>query len=366
MPSRKRTASSLLRRLLLAAWAVLPAASWAAKPVPVFEVDVAGQTPAALRQAMRAALVRATGRQEAASDPAFAGLIADAPKYVAGYQRGAQGEMQVVFNSAAVAQAIAAAGRSLWDPVRPFTLIVISPPADEADQANDDAQLEQAAQARGLPISIVPLPVTDSSGNLLPRAALLAMAHRYGADELLIGTPPAQASAAPSAPQGGLAPPPASAPPASPPPSGAAAAAAPGASGPSPGSSGAPGQQWQWTLETDFISQSWSGAITTGVDRTVDLLAPSAGPAAQDVTRAARIEIDGVDSLADYANIELMLPAVPGVSAANVVRVDGTRVVFDLTARGGEAAVARALAASPRFAPAAGAGALPVFRYRPD
>jgi hypothetical protein len=362
MPSRKRTASSLLRRLLLAAWAVLPAACWAAKPVPVFEVDVAGQTPAALRQALRAALVRATGRQEAASDPAFAGLIADAPKYVAGYQRGAQGETQVVFNSAAVAQAIAAAGRSLWDPVRPFTLIVISPPADQADQANDDAQLEQAAQARGLPISIVPLPVTDPSGNLLPRGALLAMAHRYGADELLIGTPPAQAGAAPWAPPaapGGVAPAPASAAPASPAPSGAAPAVA-------PGTSGAPGQQWQWTLETDFISQTWSGSIRTGVDRTVDLLAPSAGSAAQDVTRAAQIEIDGVETLADYANIELMLPAVPGVSAANVIRVDGARVVFDLAARGGEAAVARSLSASPRFAPVPGAGALPVFRYRPD
>ncbi len=362
MPSRKRIASSLVRRLLLAAWAVLPAVSWAAKPVPVFEVDIAAQTPAALRQAMRAALVRATGRREAATDPAFAGLIADAAKYVAGYQRGAQGETQVVFNSAAVAQAIAAAGRSLWDPVRPFTLIVISPPADQADQASDDTQLEQAAEARGLPISIVPLPVTDQSGNLLPRAALLAMAHRYGADELLIGTPPAQASSAPSAPaaqEGATSPPPASVAPAPPAPSGAASAAA-------PGTSAAPGQQWQWTLETDFISQTWSGSITTGIDRTVGLLAPSAGPAAEDATREARIEIDGVETLADYANIELMLAAVPGVSAANVTRVDGARVVFDLAARGGEAAVARSLAASPRFAPAPGAGALPVFRYRPD
>ena len=31
----------------------------------------------------------------------------------------------------------------------------------------------------------MPLPVTDDSGNLLPREALLEMAHRYGAEQLL-------------------------------------------------------------------------------------------------------------------------------------------------------------------------------------
>jgi hypothetical protein len=352
MPTRTTIASSSARRYLLAACAALPAAGWAARPVPVFEVDVAGQTPPALEQAMRAALVRATGRQEAAEDPAFADLIANAPKYVAGYQSGPQGEMQVIFNSAAVAQAIAAAGRSLWDPVRPFTLIVISPPPDEADQASDDSQIEQAAQARGLPISIVPLTVTDQSGNLLPRDALLELAHRYGADQLLIGHPPAGSASLPPAP--GASPPP-------PPPS-AGTAGATAAPTPAPVLS----QQWQWTLETNFTGQTWSGSLVTGVDQTVDLLAPPPGPAGADVARETQIEIDGVTNLADYANIELMLAAVPGVSAANVIEVDGTRAVFDLMVRGGEAAIARSLAGSPRFSPAGGTGALPVFRYRAD
>jgi hypothetical protein len=207
MPGRHTQAKSPVRAtLLLAACVALPAAAWAARPVPVFQVDVAGQTVPDLQQAMRAALVRATGRRESASDPVFGGLIADAAKYVQGYDRGPQGELQVTFNTAAVDQAIAALDRSVWDPNRPFTLVVLYPPPDQADQAADQAQLGQAAEQRGLPISIVPLPVTDASGNLLSRQALLEMAHRYGAEQLLLGRPPpagnapAGATAAPGAP----------------------------------------------------------------------------------------------------------------------------------------------------------------------
>ena len=178
---------------------MLPPAAWAARPVPVFQVDVAGQSMPALQQAMRAALVRATGRRESATDPVFAGLITDASKYVQSYDRGPRGEMQVLFNGPAVDKAIAAVDRSVWDPDRPFTLVVLYPQPGQDEQAADQAGLEQAAEERGLPISIVPLPVADESGNLLSREALLAMAHRYGAEQLLVGSPPAVAPAPPAA-----------------------------------------------------------------------------------------------------------------------------------------------------------------------
>lgn len=336
MPCRQTTAKRLVREaLLLAACAVPPAAAWAARPVPVFQVDVAGQSAPALQEAMREALVRATGRRESASDPVFASLIADAPKYVQSYDRGPRGEMQVIFNSAAVDQAIAAVDRSVWDPNRPFTLVVLNPPPAQADQAADQAGLEQAAEQRGLPISIVPLPVTDDSGNLLSRQALLEMAHRFGAEQLLVGrppAPPAPAAPAPAAPGTGAA--------------GNAAAGAPAATAPasSPG-----GSSWQWTLYTDFTSQSWTGPLTAGVEDTVDLLAPPVGAAAANASGETEVEIQGVTSLADYANIEQMLGAVPGVSRANVKQVSGDAVVFDLTVRGGGAAIERALSSSPSF-----------------
>jgi len=369
MPCRQTTARSLVREaLLLAALAALPAAAWAAHAVPVFQVDVTGQSAPALQQAMREALVRATGRRESASDPVFGGLITDAPRYVQGYDRGPQGELQVLFNAAAVAKTIAALDRSVWDPNRPFTLVVIYPPPEQADQAGDQTGLEQAAEQRGLPISIVPLPVADDSGNLLPRESLLEMAHRYGAEQVLIGRPPVTAIPSP-------APAPAAA---------ASAAPAPGATPPPPGTmqsiatatqpAAPPGQAeaWQWTLYTDFSSQSWSGPLTAGIDNTVDLLAPPPGAAAANAPGETEIEIEGVSSLADYANIELMLGAVPGVSKANVRQVSGNSVLFDLTVRGGGSAIERALSGSPSFSrvgPAAqgvGTSGMPlVYRYRP-
>jgi Uncharacterized protein conserved in bacteria (DUF2066) len=396
MPGRKTTAKSLVREaLLLAACAALPAAAWAARPVPVFQVDVAGQSAPDLQQGMREALIRATGRRESATDPVFGALIADAPKYVQGYDRGPQGELQVIFDAAQVDQAIAALDRSTWDPNRPFTLVVIYPPPDQAEQAADQAGLEQAAEERGLPISIVPLPVVDSSGNLLAREALLEMTHQYGAEQLLVGSPLATSAPPPGAPPGappsaapsGAAPSPGTAPAgATPAPAGspaipAAAPAAAPAAQPSP-SAEASGE-WRWTLYTEFTSQSWNGPLTAGIENTVDLLAPPAGPVAANVPGEAEIEIEGVSTLADYANIELMLGAVPGVSKADVRKVDGDSVVFEVTVRGGGPAIDRALSASPNFArvaPAgssapgggstpgggtAGAAAPLVYRYRP-
>lgn len=364
--SRSQTIAKRLVReaLLLAACAVLPAAAWAAHAVPVFQVDVAGQSVPALQDAMRAALVRATGRRESANDPVFGGLVGEAPKYVQSYDRGPQGELQVIFNAAEIDKAISALDRSVWDPNRPFTLVVLYPPPEQTEQGADQAGLEQAAEQRGLPISIVPLPVTDGSGNLLPREALLEMAHRYGAEQLLIGRPPGSASAAPAAIAPGNAP-------------GAAAAAAPpgalqapAATLPAqPGSMGA----WQWTLYTDFTTQTWSGSMTAGIDDTVDLLAPPAGAAAASAPGETEVEIDGVTTLADYGNIELMLGAVPGVSRADVIQVSADSVLFELTVRGGGAAIDRALSSSPSFtrvgpSPQGGgaASAAPlVYRYRP-
>lgn len=381
MPRRHTNAKLVRAALLLAACTALPVAAWAARPVPVFQVDVAGQSVPALQQAMRAALVRATGRRESANDPVYAGLIADAPKYVRSYDRGPQGELQVLFDGPAVDKAIAGVDRSAWDPNRPFTLVVLYPPPDQTDQPADAAGLEQTAEERGLPISIVPLPVSDASGNLLQREALLEMAHRYGADQLLVGTPPAAPPASPAptpvtpgaAPQGNgvQATPPAPAagalPAAAPP-----GAAQPNAAAPPPAAQPGAATAWQWRLYTDFTTQSWSGPLTAGIDDTVDLLAPPAGATAANAAGVTQVQIEGVSSLADYANIELMLGAVPGVSAANIRQVTGDSILFDLTVRGGGATVDRALGSSPSFtrvSPATptggGSGAVLIYRYRP-
>src|SRR4030081_2630038 len=186
-PGPKSTTANRRVRALLASLCalccVLPLSSWAAgRPVRVYEVDVEGQSGAAVQDAMRQGLVRATGRRESADDPALASVLADATKYVKGYAVGPRGQAQVVFDAAAVEQAISAAGRSSWDRERPFTLVVLRPPRNRAAEDAARAELERVAAERGLPISLLPLTVVDGDGNLLTAAALLQSAQRYGGD----------------------------------------------------------------------------------------------------------------------------------------------------------------------------------------
>ncbi|HYK25953.1 MAG TPA: DUF2066 domain-containing protein, partial [Steroidobacteraceae bacterium] len=68
---------------LLAFAVVLVPRSWAGRPVPIFEATVrGGDQTAAAEEAMREVLVRATGRKDAASDPALAPLMMHAAQYV--------------------------------------------------------------------------------------------------------------------------------------------------------------------------------------------------------------------------------------------------------------------------------------------
>src|SRR6202789_3665558 len=176
--SAKHRGRGSLACLALLLCGVVPFSAWAARAVRVYEVDVSGQSTTALQDAMRQALVRATGRRESANDPALASLIEEPPKYVKSYSPGPRGETQVLFDRAAVERAIAGAGRSVWDPERPFSLVVLFPAPARADGDAARATLEQAAAARGLLISVIPLSIVDANGAELGRDALLAMGQR--------------------------------------------------------------------------------------------------------------------------------------------------------------------------------------------
>ena len=84
-------------------------------------------------------------------------------------------------------RAISAAGRSTWDTNRPFTLVVLSPPPTGPAAEVARRELDAAAEARGLPISLVPLPLVDAPGAELSRDALSAAAQQLGGDAVLVG-----------------------------------------------------------------------------------------------------------------------------------------------------------------------------------
>jgi hypothetical protein len=292
----------------------------ALRPVRVYEVDIEGQSPAALQDAMRQALVRATGRRESADDPALASLVSGAPRYVQTRTTGPRGQAQVVFDGAAIERAIAAAGRSVWERERPFTLVVLDPPRNHAAEQVARAELERVAAERGLPISLIPLPLTDGAGNALGAEALLQSAQRYGGDQILVGR---GADAGADAPL-------------------------------------------QWTLYTHALNSSWSGSLAAAIDHTVDVLVPQPATSLADAEAAARVQVEGVNSLAAYAAVERLLQSTPGVRRANIAAADAGSVTFDVTARGGAAGLGQALAGSPRLVRTGGVGDSVVYRYQPQ
>lgn len=295
-------------------------AAWAGRPVRVYEVDLKGaQSPAALQDAMRVALVRATGRRESATDPALAGLISEAQNYVKGYTPATHGQSQVIFDGVAVERAIVAAGRTAWDRNRPFTLVILYPPVARAAEDATRTEVEQTAIARGLPVTVVPLSPLDAAGNDLGRDALMQVAQRYGGDAVLVGR----------------------------------------------GDTGSANAQLQWTLHTSLSSESWSGPLAAGVNGAVDTLAPEQGGSLAQTEATARVEIDAVTTLTDYANVQRMLESVPGARRADVGAASGHLVVFDVLARGGGDAISHALAGSGHLARSDASSGRLAYQYRP-
>lgn len=312
--------------------------AWAGRPVRVYDVTVRGtQSDVSVEDAMREALVRATGRRESATDPAFSSLIAQAHSYVKAYEPAPRGETQVVFDGVAIERAIAAAGRSVWDQNRPFTLVMLYPPLTRAAQDAARSELEQAAMRRGLPITLLPLSPLDPAGNVIGHDALMQLAQRYGGDAVLVGRSEANSPAA--------------------------AASSTGTDATAVDSTNVNGT-WQWTLYTSFSNESWRGSLAAGIDGTVDDLAAPQGAALSQTEINVRIGIEGVATLADYAAVGRLLESIPGVRHAGIAEVDGATATFDLLVRGGADAVNHALSGSAHLVPLQPASAQLVYQYR--
>jgi hypothetical protein len=283
------------------------APAWALRPVQVYQVTVRGASAAnVVADGMREALVRATGRRDAPANPQLAGIVQDAAQYLKGSRSLAGGAVQLDFDAGRLGQAITAAGASLWDSNRPFTLVAISPvPSGPAGDALR-IQLEQTAEGRGLPISLVPLAVADATGVPLPDDVVLQSAQALGGDAVLIGR---------------------------------ADPANPG--------------QWQWHLVSSYTSEGWTGDSDVGVNGAADSLASVAINSGSKVLVQVAVQIAGVASLTDYARVEQLLRALPGVQSSGLTAAQGTTANFTVGMRGGGEALVRALTGSPHLGAAA-------------
>jgi hypothetical protein len=289
--------------------------------VRLYDVQIKGEATApAVQDAMRRVLVRATGRREAANDPALSAIVNDAPKYVQGTRRAPNGDTQITFDSTALEQAIATAGRSVWDRERPFTFVVFNPPLSGAAAETARLELERAAETRGLPISLAPVPVVDANGVELPRDMVLQGAQRLGGDAVLIAK----------------------------------------------GDSAALNGVYQWTLQTQYATENWNGALDAGVNGAVDALARVQDTAAPLAELEAFVQVAGVTTLNDYAAVSRLLDGIPGTRRVTLSEVSGGSATFSVLVRGGAEAVDRALSNAGHLARAGspGGGRL-VYEYKP-
>ena len=274
--------------------------AWALRPVQVYAVTVRGASAGSVvADGMREALVRATGRRDAPANPQLAGILQNAAQYLKGSRGLPGGAVQVDFDATTLAAAIVAAGASLWDSNRPFTLVAVNPvptgPAGDALRV----QLEQTAEERGLPISFVPLAVSDPAGVPLTDDAILQSAQALGGDAVLIGRADAT----------------------------------------NPG-------QWQWHLVSSYTSDGWSGDPDAGINGAADSLATVSTETGSRPLVQVAVQVTGVTTLTDYARVEQLLRAVSGVQTSGLTAAQGTMALFTVGVRGGGEALVRALSGS--------------------
>jgi uncharacterized protein len=274
-----------------------------------------GESAAAFQEAMRIALVRATGKRDADADPALGTMVSQARRYVQVFKPASGGGTQITFDGAAIERAIAAAGRTVWARERPVTLVILR---DAAGDSSDDTRktVSEVALLRGLPIAMGSASAggIPTAGDVSREVALSALA-RQGADAVLVGD----------------------------------------------GSAGT----WRWTLHTPALSENWAGAIGDGVHGTVDALVRAADAIQALPELETVVEVAGVNSLKDYATVSTILTNIGGVRRAGVSETAQGLAVFRVAARGGLDTVLGALASDARFERAEpGAGGAAAFRYR--
>lgn len=155
---------------------------------------------AAAGEALRQVAVRVTGRRAAATDPALAGLYADARRYARTFRSVGGNQVAVAFDPDALEAALLQAGQRLWPAERPLTLVVLvgtRPGAPRALGGGVEPDVRRAviaaAQLRGLPLAwptgmpaaLEQARVDDAlAGRLEP---LRELARQFGADAVLLG-----------------------------------------------------------------------------------------------------------------------------------------------------------------------------------
>jgi uncharacterized protein len=284
--------------------------------VPVADRSEAAQA-AAFQAAMRAVLVRVTGRRSVDDEPGFQPLLANARRYVQQYRAAGEGQLWVALDGPAIERWLTQNGQPLWGHERPTTLVLLAVQSGGAgsvitteDSSELKTAIDAAAAARGLPL------VWPSASELQKYhvdfaavyqgapATLADMGRRLGTDGLLIGR----------------------------------------ANGPGVNAT----VRWLHVFQSN--SSESSGALE-GVNRAADLYAGLF--AASGSLVPVSIEVVGVTDLREYASLETYLESLTFISHVSVESLGGGTIRFRLATRGGIEPLQRALSLNGRLQPIA-------------
>lgn len=310
------TPRAVLAAALLVGFAGLPAP--AAESVRFNEVTVPlTEQSAAFPEAMRVALVRATGRREAATDAQFQALVGDAARYVQIYRPARAGAgTQVTFDAVALERAIVAAGGAVWPRERPVALVVILQAPPGADPVAARRALEDAATARGLPLRLSSAQSAGLAGIAdVGSEVALAAAQRAGADVALLARGDASG--------------------------------------------------WRWSFHAPQQELEFQGGVEAGIEGAADALSAAAVAVLAQPEREVLVQVDGVSGLREYAEVTRLLGAATGVRAVTLVESSGSQASFAVQARGGADGLAAGLAGSPRLRPVDSASDRLVYALEP-
>jgi hypothetical protein len=261
----------------------------------------------AFNRALDEVLVKVTGQRALATDSTRRRAVGPAGLLVRQYQPGAGGQVRVSFDPGALRRRLDAANLPVWADDRPRTLVILpaDAPAGPITQSGGTVPagpftgpvsgpvsssrqlLMDTAARRGIPVVLAPKPVTEESGSEDPLLDPEATARAAGANLLLVGR------RAPSA-------------------------------GPA---------AFRWTLVEGNERSEWQGDAAAGADGLADRLAARYAIAAA-TGRVLRVRIDGVDTFDAYGRLQSYLRSVDLIQSADLQRVTGGTVFFELAVRG--------------------------------
>jgi hypothetical protein len=301
-----------------------------AAEVPLYGVTVPlkGTTDAdrnaALGEALREVVVRASGRRDAARNPVVSKNADGASRLVQQYSATPSGELRAGFEPDTIDEILSDAGLPSWPSERPVTLVVMAGATRghalrAGDSSPGGAAIAEAARARGVPLVWPVAEVTiETIRARLDASGVEAAARTAGvqADAVLLAT----------------------------------------------GSDG----QTDWVIAHGADTARRRGSPADGAHLAADTFAEIYAPDSTRSLSTASVRIDGVESLQAYAGLLKELDSISMVRGIAVGEIQGSTVRFDLTLRGDLALLRRITALTPALKPTdASDPAAPQFIYTP-